>query len=153
MEDINLFNLLEKQKELQGLGSLSPELSPLIKVFAQDVTELTKKTEDMIIKLGEQVRVVTENVLNGLSEKTKESVTNVVDVIEGKAMPHFVKLNKFHFLLLQLDTLLLKDGLRMPNNYSVVSKVVCGTSAIKAAIKEAKNFIEIDLPGLKNGLL
>lgn len=153
MENINLFNLLEKQDELQGVGSLAPELSPLIKVFAQDISELTKKTEAMIERLGEQIRVVTENVLNGLGEKTKESVTHAVDVIEGKASVHFSQLNKFYILLMQLDSLLLHDGLRVPNNYSAVSKVVCGTSAIKTAIKNAKNFIEIDLLELKKELV
>lgn len=153
MENINLFNLLEKQEELQGLGCLAPELSPLMKVFGQDILDLTKKTELMIERLGEQVRVVTENVLNGLGEKTKETVTNVVDVIEGKASVHFSQLNKFYFLLVQLETLLHQDELRVPNNYSAVSNVVTGTSVIKTAIKNAKVFIEIDLLELKKELV
>lgn len=153
-ESINLFNLLESQEQLESkVGELAPELAALMQVFVQDMRELQDRASEMLELMASEVRMVTESVLKVSQGWSKESVTHAIGRLELEASVHFLKLNKFYWLLAQVGALLVHDLLRVPDGYVEFGKVVTGTSVIKCAIKEAKKFIEIDLPELKKELI
>lgn len=158
VRDDAFLSLLATQPGLRRKASeLAPELAIAVGVFLKDLEVLDDSIADTLRELSEQLRKATNAVLvereRAGGPLDAAGAQQVIERLEEAASGHFISLSRFHSHIRQLLELARAGELRLPEEHGELYLTLCGTSAVRARIRQARTFMEKDLSNLKKELL